>query len=381
MHRTFSVPAGPVPPSAVCTREGATDERNIIETELAQAGFGAVDEIGRGGCGIVYRCYEYPLSRHVAVKVSRCRSRTDELQQFACEQRALGVLSGHPHIVPVLQANVTCSGRPYLVMPYDQQGSLERLLHTDGPLHWQDVLSIGVKTAGALAAAHASGIVHRDVKPGNILLTDCGEPQLSDFGIASFATQLPAAPADPYMSVPNTRSGRSYGGTTTADTTTADTTTAAVAPTDATVTQAYAPGDITAPDRTARDSADAAVPLVRGTPAFTAPEVLHGAATNPAADVYGLGATLYCLLTGVSPYARRPSEPLAKQLSRICTQKPPNLRGHDIPEVACAAIEAAMSRNPADRPTSMAAFGHCLQAAQCATGQPVDTMVGPRPRA
>ncbi|MFE3188506.1 protein kinase [Nocardia sp. NPDC059240] len=157
-----------------------------IASELAIAGFGEAAEIGRGGFGVVYRCHEYALKRSVAIKVLMSEVHGDERRRFVDEQQALGRLSGHPHIVQILQVDVTATGRPYLVMPFHSRGSLELLLHNSGPLRWPRVLSIGVRVAGALAASHAVGIVHRDVKPGNILLTDYGEPQLADFGIAHF---------------------------------------------------------------------------------------------------------------------------------------------------------------------------------------------------
>ena len=99
----------------------------------------------------------------------------------------MGRLSGHPHIVTILQVGATASGRPYIVMPYHAKDSLEALIRRHGPLDWCETLSIGVKLAGALEAAHRAGTLHRDVKPGNILLTDYGEPQLTDFGIARIA--------------------------------------------------------------------------------------------------------------------------------------------------------------------------------------------------
>jgi serine/threonine-protein kinase PknK len=87
----------------------------------------------------------------------------------------------------VLQVGVLASGRPFIVMPYHAKDSLEVLIRRHGPLDWGETLTIGVKLAGALEAAHRAGTLHRDVKPGNILLTDYGEPQLTDFGIARIA--------------------------------------------------------------------------------------------------------------------------------------------------------------------------------------------------
>lgn len=283
-----------------------------IAAELAAAGFGDAEEIGHGGYGVVYRCYEYSLERHVAVKVLMSEVCGDERAQFVREQQALGRLSGHPHILQVLQVDVTATGRPYIVAPYHARGSLERLVRDSGPLRWPEVVSIGVKIAGALAAAHAITIVHRDVKPGNVLLTDYGEPQLADFGIAQFGN-------------PTTSSVRT----------------------------------------------------IQGTPAFTAPEVLSGAAPAPASDIYGLGATLFYLLAGYPAFGRQNGEPLEAQLARIATAPIPDLREHAIPDAVCTALETAMATAPADRPASAIDFGELLRDIQRHCGQPVDMMATP----
>lgn len=142
-----------------------------IPAELLEAGFDNVEEIGRGGFGVVYRCVQPSLDRAVAVKVLSTDLDRDNLERFLREQRAMGRLSGHPHIVTVLQVGVLAGGRPFIVMPYHAKNSLETLIRRHGPLDWRETLSIGVKLAGALEAAHRVGTLHRDVKPGNILLT------------------------------------------------------------------------------------------------------------------------------------------------------------------------------------------------------------------
>ncbi|TSD99859.1 protein kinase [Skermania sp. ID1734] len=295
--------------------DGARTDRDVrtgIAAELAAAGFGDAEEVGRGGFGTVYRCFEYSLDRHVAVKAMTAEVRGDEREQFVREQRALGRMSGHPHILQVLQVDITPTGRPFIVMPFHSRGSLEHLMRTTGPFGWREVLSIGVKMAGALAAAHAIGIIHRDVKPGNILLTDYGEPQLADFGIAQFG--------------------------------------------EATTTSSH---------------------TVKGTPAYTAPEVLGGASPSAASDIYGLGATLFCLLTGHAPFARRSGEPLEEQLARIATASLPDLHSLGIPHPVCDAVTAAMSPMPADRPASALELGERFRAVQRECGLPVDVMAVP----
>jgi ATP/maltotriose-dependent transcriptional regulator MalT/serine/threonine protein kinase len=158
-----------------------------IPAELHNAGFEDVAEIGHGGFGVVYRCAQPLLDRTVAVKVLTADLDQENLDRFLREQHAMGRLSGHPHIVTILQVGTTTTGRPFIVMPYHAKNSLEALIRQHGPLDWRETLRIGVKLAGALEAAHSAGILHRDVKPGNILLTEYGEPELTDFGIARMA--------------------------------------------------------------------------------------------------------------------------------------------------------------------------------------------------
>ena len=158
-----------------------------IPAELCTAGFDDVVEIGHGGFGVVFRCVQPLLDREVAIKVLTGDLDPDNVDRFLREQRAMGRLSGHPHIVTIFQVGTTARGRPYIVMPCHDKGSLDALIRRHGPMDWSETLRIGVKLAGALEAAHRAGILHRDVKPGNVLLTEYGEPQLTDFGIARIA--------------------------------------------------------------------------------------------------------------------------------------------------------------------------------------------------
>lgn len=158
-----------------------------IPAELVAAGFEDPDEIGRGGFGVVYRCVQRALDRTVAVKVLTTDLEPDNLERFMREQVAMGKLSGHPNIVNIFQVGTIASGRPYIVMQYHPHGSLSAKIQAAGPLGWRGALRIGVKMAGALETAHQRDTLHRDVKPANILLTEYGEPQLTDFGIARIA--------------------------------------------------------------------------------------------------------------------------------------------------------------------------------------------------
>ncbi|MEE2059624.1 protein kinase domain-containing protein [Rhodococcus artemisiae] len=173
---------------------------------LIAAGFTDPEEIGRGGFGVVYRCRQESLDRTVAVKVLSTTLDPDNLDRFLREQRAMGRLSGHPHIVTVLQAGTGDTGLPYLVMHYHPHDSLEARIRRHGPLEWPEAIGIGIKVAGALETAHRNDVLHRDVKPGNILITEYGEPQLTDFGIArvggGFRTSSGAITGSPAFTAP-----------------------------------------------------------------------------------------------------------------------------------------------------------------------------------
>ncbi|WP_368680713.1 protein kinase (plasmid) [Rhodococcus opacus] len=287
-------------------------QRDVAQTvmpELSAAGFEDAHQVGRGGFGVVYRCLQPTLDRTVAVKVLTTELDEENRARFFREQRAMGRLTGHPNIVEVLQVGATESGHPYLVMPYHPQGSLEARIKRHGALPLDEVLRLGVKMAGSLETAHHLDILHRDVKPGNILFTEYGEPVLTDFGIAHIS-----------------------GGF------------------------------------------ETATGVITGSPAFTAPEVLSGESPSVASDIYGLGATLFCALTGHAAFERRSGERMVAQFLRITTQPVPNLREQGIPEDMAAAIEGAMSADPHARPVSVAQFGDILREIQLSIGLPVAEM-------
>ena len=148
-------------------------------------GYVDLEPVGAGAFGRVFRARQPAFDRTVAIKL--LYGRTDDPateRRFRRECQALGSVSSHPNIVPVHEAGRTPAGEPYLVMDYVRGGSLADMLSRSGPLPWYDVVAIGVKLAGALHSAHEAGILHRDIKPENVLLSDYGEPQLADFGIA-----------------------------------------------------------------------------------------------------------------------------------------------------------------------------------------------------
>lgn len=194
--------------------------------------------LGAGGFATVYRAHQAQLGRDVAVKIDN-RALHDERdrRRFIREAHAAAKLSGHPHVVGVHDANITPQGTPYLVMELCTGGSLADQLDQTGPFTAERVRDLGIKLADALAAAHAEGVLHRDIKPGNILVDRYGTPKLADFGLAALLD--------------------AQGGST-----------------------------------VTRDALS---------PSFAPPEAFAMAQPTPQADVYSLAATLYMLLAGKPP--------------------------------------------------------------------------------
>ncbi|MGW7574506.1 serine/threonine-protein kinase [Streptomyces sp. NPDC054765] len=160
------------------------------------AGYLLQDEIGRGGMAVVYRAEDLRLGRTVAVKLLAPElARNDTFRQrFAHESRVAAAID-HPHIVPVFEAGET-EGVLYIAMRYVQGRDLRALLDRDGPLSLETACRIALQVASALDAAHAHDLVHRDVKPGNILIaegTDSDRPEhayLTDFGLTKKSLSL-----------------------------------------------------------------------------------------------------------------------------------------------------------------------------------------------
>jgi serine/threonine protein kinase len=267
-------------------------------------GLAYIRPLGSGGFADVF-LYEQDMPRRdVAVKVLPSDVRDADLRRmFNAEADVLAHLSAHPSIVTVYQAGISADGRPYIVMEFcpgslAQRYRLERL-----PV--DEVLTIGVKMASALESAHRAGLVHRDVKPSNILVTTFGAPVLADFGISS---SLARATADEVlaMSIP-----------------------------------------------------------------WSAPEVIaEETAGTVASEVWSLGATVYSLLAGHSPFERRDRGQNTKEQlrRRIARASYTEIARTDVPASLQAVLARAMSRDPSQRHATAREFADALRAVQTELG-------------
>ncbi|KAB2371662.1 serine/threonine-protein kinase [Actinomadura montaniterrae] len=208
--------------------------------------------VGRGGMGTVWRAYDEMLDRDVAVKEVRLPGRITEAERRAlcrrllAEARATAALR-HPGVAAVHDVLVE-GGRPWIVMEFLPACSLNRLVGEGGPLGVRRTARIGAAVLSVLRAAHDAGILHRDVKPSNVLVCDDGRVLLTDFGLAL-----------------HTDRGRGPGGPLQAETMAAG---------------------------------------IEGSPAYLAPERVHGLPSVEASDLWSLGATLYTAVEGFSPFLR-----------------------------------------------------------------------------
>lgn len=263
-----------------------------------------IEEIGRGGMGSVWRAKRADgvYEREVALKLPRRSRRADATlaERLAAELRIVARLE-HPHIARLYDAGVDAQGRPYLAMEYVAGQSIDRHVR-QRQLDAAATLALLAQVARAVAHAHACGVIHRDLKPGNVLVAADGTPRLLDFGVAT----LRAGPAASASSAPS-------------------------------------PGL---------------------TPAHAAPEQLAGAPPSEAADVYSLGVLAYELLCGALPHGpagatgprlRAPAQPPSQRCADPARRRA--LRGG--PD---ALLLAALSPDPAQRPAGAAAFATALEA-------------------
>jgi serine/threonine-protein kinase len=297
--------AGPVS-AAIAVRMVPEDPR-----QLAGTPYRIVRKIGEGANGVVYEAEHVELGRAVALKVlaSEHARSPASLERFRREARAVANLS-HPHLVQLFDFGRSLDGRAFLAMELCQGETLDARLRR-GPLPWQEAVRIAIETARALEAAHATGIVHRDIKPQNLMLTRSdgtqrvGPTKLLDFGIAT-----------------------------------------ALTPTDRAATGA---------EKALRGFA------VVGTPEYMAPEQVAGDPVDRRTDIYALACVLYEMLTGVRAF-EGPSTVVVMGMQIRDTPPPPRLRApsRPIPRAVDAVVVRAMAKRPEARYASATAMRAAL---------------------
>jgi serine/threonine protein kinase len=272
--------------------------------------------------GVVWRARDRLLDRDVAIKevvldtALAPDERENAYQRTLREARTAARLS-HRGLVTVFDV-VEEDGRPWIVMELVVSRSLEAMIASDGPLPPRRACRIGQQLLAALAAAHAAGVLHRDVKPSNVLIAqeagtrDGERAVLTDFGIAQFQ-------GDPRL----TQTG-----------------------------------------------------MVMGSPGFTAPERIRGGSATPASDLWSLGATIYAAVEGQGPYEER-GGPITTMTAIINEDAPYARRGRTLAQV----IDALLRRNPAARPSASVAARMFAQALPLLPDSPAKPRLVPPRRA
>ncbi|HUJ66913.1 MAG TPA: serine/threonine-protein kinase, partial [Acidimicrobiales bacterium] len=155
-------------------------------------GYANLTEIGGGAYATVYRAVETETGRNVALKILKLETIQPHLiETFGQEIQALGKVSDHPNIVTLYRPLSTPDGRPALVLELCRESLAQQIRRTE-PLDTRQTVRVGIKIAGALETAHRNGILHRDMKPQNILVTQFDEPALADFGVAALQASAQA---------------------------------------------------------------------------------------------------------------------------------------------------------------------------------------------
>lgn len=257
-----------------------------------------LDEVGRGGQGVVFRARQKSLNRIVALKVIALGQWATEthLKRFRLEAGAAASLD-HPYIVPIYEVG-ECDGQCYFSMKFVEGGQLDEVVK-DTPLSIRQAVELMAKVARTVHYAHEHGILHRDIKPGNILLDQAGDPHLTDFGLARLVES---------------------------------------------------------------ESAITRTVEILGTPSYMAPEQAAGNNTKltRGTDVYGLGAVLYHLLTGHPPFAGETTYETIKLLLET-EQRSPRLWNTKVDRDLSTICEKCLEKDPARRYSSASTLADDLE--------------------
>jgi eukaryotic-like serine/threonine-protein kinase len=259
--------------------------------------------LGGGGMAVVYCAHDVELGRTVAVKLlAEHLAEEQEFRDRFLREARIAARLAHPNVVAVYDAGED-DGRPYMVMEVVEGETLAELLAREHRLPPRQVVDLGLQAAAGLAHAHAHGLVHRDVKPQNLLLRRDGVLKVADFGIARAAEA--------------TRQLTQVG-------------------------------------------------AILGTADYLAPEQALGDQVTAAADVYGLGAVLYQALTGRTPFEASTLVQLLAEIQQGAIV-PPSQLVPDVPPGLESTIMRCLARNPAYRPASAAEVGALLRGSEAPT--------------
>jgi serine/threonine-protein kinase len=249
--------------------------------------------IGEGGAGQVYRARDGRLQRPVAIKVLRGDVNPVARQRFEREAVTASALN-HPHILTVHEVGES-DGHPYLVTEFVDGGTLADWLRS-APRSRREILELLSGVADGLAAAHEAGILHRDIKPPNILVMQSGFAKLADFGLARLATDTDASGESVTKTYLGTESG-----------------------------------------------------LVVGTVGYMSPEQVSGQRLDARSDIFSFGVVLYELLTGRRPF----HGPSAVSVMHAIASEPAPALSRDVPDGLRAVVEKALEKDPARRYQTM----------------------------
>ncbi|MFN8417793.1 MAG: serine/threonine-protein kinase [Anaerolineae bacterium] len=236
--------------------------------------------LGQGGMAVVYRARQHAMKRDVAMKVVLDTYTEDPtfMERFDREVEVIASLE-HPHIVPVIEHGTTNDGVIYLTMRYIKGGTLSERVRREGKLPIEDISRILTQIGSALDYAHSRGVIHRDLKPNNILLDEQGDAYLADFGLARL---------------------------------------------------------VESDDRLKKNLTETGTLL--GTPTYIAPEQIEEGRADHRSDIYSLGVILFELLTGRPPFV---SDSAFKLMQAHVSEQPPKVRS--LREGLPASLEAVLS--------------------------------------
>lgn len=246
--------------------------------------------LGRGGMGTVYLAFDSLIEREVAIKLlsPELSSSADSLRRFLGEARSIGRLN-HPNVVAIYSIDIW-QGRYYLVMELLTGGSVADLAEKRGRLPFREAAALLAQAARGLAAAHEAGLVHRDVKPANLMLSRDGVVKVVDFGLSRVLDAVGSGPDQA------TRAGQ-----------------------------------------------------IVGTPHFMSPEQFEGGAVNARSDLYSLGASFFRLITGEFPFQRCGT--IVQLMKAHLLDAPPAATAIDpeVPAEVDQIIQRCMAKRPDDR--------------------------------